>query len=62
VTAADVSRVANKYVNPGKLAIVVVGNQSQITPKLDALGKVTNLDITIPPPPGKPADKTPASF
>jgi zinc protease len=56
VTAADVSRVANKYIDPSKLAIVVVGNQSQITPKLDALGKVTDLDITIPPPPGKAAD------
>jgi zinc protease len=62
VTAADVSRVANKYIDPSKLAIVVVGNESQITPKLDTLGKVTKLDITIPPPPGKPADKTPASF
>ncbi len=56
VTSADVARVANKYIDPAKLAIVVVGNQSQITPNLDALGKVTNLDITIPPPPGKPAD------
>ncbi len=57
VTAADVSRVANKYIDTSKLAIVVVGNESQITPKLDTLGKVTNLDITIPPPPGgKPAE------
>ena len=55
VTAADVSRVANKYIDPSKLAIVVVGNGSEIKPGLDALGKVTNLDITIPPPPGKPA-------
>ena len=54
VTAADVSRVANKYVDQSKLGIVVVGNQSEITPKLDSLGKVTDLDITIPPPPGKP--------
>ncbi len=54
VTSADVSRVANKYVDPSKLAIVVVGNQAQITPKLDTLGNVTNLDIAIPPPPGKP--------
>jgi zinc protease len=52
VTAADVSRVANKYIDTSKLAIVVVGNESQITPKLDTLGKVTNLDISIPPPPG----------
>jgi zinc protease len=57
VTAADVTRVANKYIDVSKLAIIVVGNESQITPKLDALGKVTNLDITIPPPPpGKPAE------
>jgi zinc protease len=51
VTSADVSRVANKYINQSKLATVVVGNESQITPKLDELGKVKTLDITIPPPP-----------
>ena len=53
VTAADVSRVANKYIDVSKLAIVVVGNKSQITPALSTLGKVTDLDISIPPPPGK---------
>jgi zinc protease len=56
VTAADVTRVANKYVDPSKLGIVVVGNESEITPKLDTLGKVTPIDITIPPPPGKPTN------
>ncbi len=54
VTSADVARVANKYVDASKLAIVVVGNHAEITPKLDSLGKVTNLDIAIPPPPGGP--------
>jgi zinc protease len=53
VTSADVARVANKYIDPSKLAIVVVGNRVEITPKLDTLGKVTDLDISIPPPPGK---------
>ncbi|WP_255551141.1 pitrilysin family protein [Granulicella sp. dw_53] len=53
VTAADVSRVANKYIVPSKLAIVVVGNESELTPPLSKLGKVTTLDITIPPPPGR---------
>ncbi|MEO8737549.1 MAG: pitrilysin family protein [Edaphobacter sp.] len=57
VTSADVARVANKYVDASKLATVVVGNEAEITPKLDTLGKVTNLDIAIPPPPGKPAAK-----
>jgi len=51
VTSADVSRVANKYIDQSKLATVVVGNESQITPKLDTLGPVHTLDITIPPPP-----------
>jgi zinc protease len=53
VTAADVARVANKYIDVSKLATVVVGNESQITPKLDTLGKVSDVDITIPPPPAE---------
>jgi zinc protease len=52
VTAADVSRVANKYIDTSKLAIVVVGNEGELTPPLSTLGKVTTLDIAIPPPPG----------
>ncbi len=48
VTSADVARVAQQYVQPEKLAIVVVGNQPEITPSLSTLGKVTTLDITIP--------------
>ncbi|HEX3570997.1 MAG TPA: pitrilysin family protein [Acidobacteriaceae bacterium] len=52
VTAADVTRVAQKYIEPSKLAVVVVGNKAEIQPPLSALGPVTNLDITIPPPPG----------
>jgi len=52
VTAADVTRVANKYIDVSKLAILVVGNKSEIQPPLSTLGKVTDLDITIPPPPG----------
>ena len=63
VTAADVTRVANKYIDVSKLAIVVVGNKSQINPALSTLGAVTDLDITIPPPPGgnkKPGAPGPA--
>ncbi|HEV2645204.1 MAG TPA: pitrilysin family protein [Acidobacteriaceae bacterium] len=56
VTAADVTRVANQYIDVSKLAVVVVGNGSEIKPPLADLGKVTNIDISIPPPPGgKPA-------
>jgi zinc protease len=55
VTAADVTRVANKYIDVSKLSVVVVGNKSEINPALSKLGPVTDLDITIPPPPGAPA-------
>lgn len=48
VSAADVTRVANKYIDVSKLAIVVVGNKSEIEPPLSKLGPVTDLDITIP--------------
>jgi zinc protease len=50
VTAADISRVANKYIDTSKLAIVVVGNETKIDPALSTMGKVTTLDIAIPPP------------
>jgi zinc protease len=57
VTAADVTRVANKYIDVSKLATIVVGNQAEIKPPLSTLGKVTSVDITIPPPPhGKPSE------
>ena len=52
VTAADVTRVANKYVHPSKLAILVVGNDAQFGTPLSTLGPVKTLDISIPMPPG----------
>ena len=52
VTAADVSRVAEKYVHASKLAILVVGNAQQFGTPLSTLGPVKTLDITIPMPPG----------
>lgn len=53
VTAEDVSRVANKYIDVSKLATVVVGNQQGIVPPLSKLGPVTTLDIAIPAPSAK---------
>ena len=50
VTADDVTRVANKYVDASKLAILVVGNGTDFGGPLSTLGPVTNVDITIPPP------------
>ena len=52
VTAADVNAVANKYIHPEKLAILVVGNGPEITPGLEELkmGPPQKIDITIPMP------------
>jgi zinc protease len=55
VTEEDVNRVAHKYVHPDQLAILVVGNAGELGNQLTSLGQVTPVDITIPPPPGEPA-------
>jgi len=48
VTAADVLRVANKYVHKEELKVLVVGNVGDFQKQLAALGPVTPIDITIP--------------
>lgn len=46
VTSEDVTRVANKYLNPDKVAIVVVGKASEVREALSKLGPpVEVLDI-----------------
>ena len=52
VTLADVDAVAKKYIHPGKLAVLVVGNGPEIKPSLEELklGHVQPIDITIPMP------------
>ena len=54
VTIPDLERVAKKYIDPSKLAVLVVGNQSQFGTPLTALnlGSPHPIDITIPMPPG----------
>ncbi len=51
VTAEDVSRVAKKYLHKESLAVLVVGNTEEFDKPLSTLGKVQDIDITIPPPP-----------
>jgi zinc protease len=50
VTAEDVARVAQKYVHPDQVAVVVVGNEKDFEKPLSSLGTVTPIDITIPEP------------
>jgi zinc protease len=51
VTAADVNRVATKYMHKEQLARLVVGNTKEFDKPLSSLGPVKEIDITIPPPP-----------
>ncbi|HEX8798916.1 MAG TPA: pitrilysin family protein, partial [Terriglobales bacterium] len=51
VTAQQVTQVARKYLQKDKLAVLVVGNDGEFDKPLSSLGSVTNVDITIPPPP-----------
>src|SRR5580658_378551 len=52
VTAADVNRIAAKYVHRDQLAVLVVGNNKEFDKPLSSLGPVKEIDIAIPPPPG----------
>jgi zinc protease len=51
VTAADVARVAAKYIHPDRFSIVVVGPSEGRDKPLSTLGTVKPIDLTIPPPP-----------
>jgi zinc protease len=51
VTAQQVTTVARKYLQKDKLAVLVVGNDSEFDKPLSTLGAVNPVDITIPPPP-----------
>jgi len=53
VTAADVNRVATKYMHKDQLAVLVVGNTKEFDKPLSSLGAVKEVDITIPPPPAE---------
>ena len=51
VTADQVTAVARKYLQKDKLAVLVVGNDTEFDKPLSSLGPVTKVDISIPPPP-----------
>src|SRR5579864_7320919 len=57
VSAADVNRVALKYMHRDQMAVFVVGNTKEFDKPLSSLGAVKNIDITIPPPPTEKEEK-----
>ncbi|MDX1630455.1 MAG: insulinase family protein [Thermoanaerobaculia bacterium] len=50
VTRDEVQRVAREYIDPEKIAVLVVGKPSEFDGELSELGEVEELDITIPEP------------
>lgn len=61
VTAADVARVAQKYVHPNELSVLVVGKESDFDKPLNTLGTVSKIDVAIPEPGAAPAGAAPAA-
>jgi zinc protease len=61
VTAADVNRVAAKYLHKNQLAVLVVGNTKDFDKPLSSLGPVKDIDITIPAPPATKDASSPAA-
>src|SRR5439155_25214262 len=53
VTTGDVTRIIPKYLHKDQLAVLVVGNTAEFDKPLSSLGSVTDVDISIPPPPGE---------
>jgi zinc protease len=53
VAAADVNRVAAKYLHRDQMAVLVVGNTKEFDKPLSSLGPVKNINIAIPPPPAE---------
>ena len=55
VTAADIQRVAQKYIQPGKFAVVIVGDLKAIEPGIRALNlgplKMMTIDEVFGPKP-----------
>jgi zinc protease len=58
VTAADVNRVAAKYLHKDQLARLVVGNPKDFDKPISSLGPVKEINITIPPPAGAKQDES----
>lgn len=58
VSKDDVLRVAEKYLKPDSVRILVVGNHKNFDKPLSVLGKVNTIDITIPSPEEKTVEAT----
>ncbi|MBD3235355.1 MAG: hypothetical protein GF330_01460, partial [Candidatus Eisenbacteria bacterium] len=53
ITAEDLLAAAQRHIHPDDLATLVVGLEEDFSGDIASLGKVTEIDITIPDPPSK---------
>jgi hypothetical protein len=52
-TPQTLLEAAQRKIHPDKLSVLVIGNKEQFGEPLDVLGAVTEIDVSIPPPPSK---------
>jgi zinc protease len=50
VTAEDIKRIAEQYLHPEKMIIMVLGKEADLDDKLENWAPVKKVDIAIPPP------------
>src|SRR5439155_17245808 len=62
VTRADVLRAAKAHLDPGRLAVLVVGSPDDFAEPLTALGPVTPIPLTIAPPKAETVKAVPSSL
>ena len=61
VTTEDVARVVAKYLHKDDLAVLVAGNPAEFDKPLSTLGRVSEVDISIPARPGEKSDSAASS-
>lgn len=61
ITAEDVDRVARKYLQKDKFAVLVVGKPADFDKPMSTYGQVSKVDLTIPQPGAKAAGAVPAA-
>jgi len=61
LTPADLRAAAQRHIDPAEIATVVIGLREDFGQPLEALGEVTEIDITIPDPPSEVAIPEPTA-
>lgn len=55
VTPADVQRMAQTWLDPSRMTVVVVGDPAQVTEQVRPFGEIVSAPAPSPPPPAPTA-------